>query len=67
MTAITATIRTHRRSLAIIGAIVAIAIVVLGIVVFAMNPSHDLNHMVSTFHHMPRFVQALVGTHHLGA
>jgi len=67
MTAIPATVRTHRRSLAVIGAIVAIAFAALALVWFATSPAHDMHHLVSTYHHLPHFLQAFLGAQHLGA
>ena len=67
MTAITATVRTHRRSLAVIGAIVIIAVAVLALVLFLTSPAHDMDHVVRTYHHLPHFLQALLGAQHLGA
>jgi hypothetical protein len=67
MTAVTATVRTHRRSLAVIGAIVAIAFAVLALVWFVTSPAHDMHHVVSAYHHLPHFLQALLGAQHLGA
>jgi hypothetical protein len=67
MTAITATAQTHRRSLAVIGAIVAIALAVVALVLFKTSPAHDMHHLVTTYHHMPHFVQALLSAQHLGA
>ena len=65
MTAITATVRTHRRSLAVIGAIGALA--VLALVLVVTSPAHDMQHVVSTYHHLPHFLQAFLGAQHLGA
>jgi hypothetical protein len=67
MTAITTTVRTHRRSLAVIGAIVAIAFAGLALVWFVTSPAQDMHHVVSTYHHLPHFLQALLGAQHLGA
>jgi hypothetical protein len=67
MTAITATVRTHRRSLAVIGAIVAIAFAVLALVLFLTSPAHDMHHVASTYHHLPHFLQALLGAQHFGS
>ena len=67
MTAITATVRTHRRSLAVIGAIVAIAFAGLALVLFVTSPAHDMHQVVSTNHHLPQFLQAFFGAQHLGA
>jgi len=66
MTAITATARTHRRSLAVIGAIVAIAFAVFALVLFVTSPDHDMHQVVSTYHHLPHFLQAFLGAQHLG-
>ena len=67
MTAITATARTHRRSLAVIGAIVAIAFAVFALVLFVTSPDHDMHQVVSTYHHLPHFLQAFLGAQHLGS
>ena len=66
MTAITATARTHRRSLAVIGAIVAIAFAVFALVLFVTSPDHNMHQVVSTYHHLPHFLQAFLGAQHLG-
>ena len=67
MTAITATVRSHRPSLAVIGAIVTIAVAVIAVVFFKTSPAHDMHHLVTAYHHMPHFAQALLGAKHLGA
>jgi hypothetical protein len=67
MTAITATVRTHRRSLAVLGAIVAIAFAVLALVLVMTGPAHDMHHIASAYHHLPHFLQAFLGAQHLGA
>ena len=65
MTAITATVRTHRRSLTVIGAIVVIALAGLALVL--TSPTHDMHHVVSAYHHLPHFLQAFLSAQHLGA
>jgi hypothetical protein len=67
MTAIPATVRTYRRSLAVIGTIVAIAFAALALVWFVTSPAHDMHQVVSTYHHLPHFLQAFLGAQHLGA
>ena len=67
MTAITATARTHRRSLAVIGAIVAIAFAIFALVLFVTSPDHDMHQVVSTYHHLPHFLQAFLGAQHFGS
>jgi hypothetical protein len=66
MTAITATARTHRRSLAVIGAILAIALAVVTLILFKTSPAQDMHQVVTTYHHLPHLVQALFGAQHLG-
>jgi hypothetical protein len=66
MTAITATARTHRRSLAVIGAILAIALAVVTLILFKTSPAQDMHQVVTTYHHLPHLVQALLGAQHLG-
>ena len=67
MTAITATARTHRRSLAVIGTILAIALAVVTLILFKTNPTQDMHQVVATYHHLPHLAQALPGAQHLGA
>ena len=67
MRAITATVRTHRRSLAVIGAIVVIALAGLALVLVMTSPAHDMHHVVSAYHHLPHFLQAFLSAQHLGA
>ena len=67
MTAITATVRTHRRSLAVVGAIVAIAFAVLALVLFVTSPAHDMHYLASTYHHLPAFLQVFLGAQHFGS
>ena len=67
MTAITATVRTHRRSRVVIAAIVAIAFAVLTLVLFLTSPAHDIHHVASTYHHLPHFLQAFLGAQHFGS
>jgi hypothetical protein len=67
MTAITATVRTHGRSLAVLGAIVAIAFAVLALVLVMTGPAHDMHHIASAYHHLPHFLQAFLGAQHFGA
>jgi len=67
MTAITATVRTHRRSLTVIGAIVVIALAGLALVLVMTSPTHDMHHVVSAYHHLPHFLQAFLSAQHLGA
>ena len=64
MTAITATVRTHRRSLAVI---VAIAFAVLALVLFVTSPAHDMHQVASAYHHLPHFLQAFLGAQHFGS
>ena len=65
MTAITATVGTHRRSLAVIGAIVVIAL--LALVLVMTSPAHDMHHVASAYHHLPHFLQAFLGAQHFGS
>ena len=67
MTAITATVRTHRRSLTVIGAILVVALAGLALVLVMTSPAHDMHHVVSAYHHLPHLLQALLGAQHLGA
>jgi hypothetical protein len=31
------------------------------------SPAHDMHHVASAYHHLPHFLQALLGAQHLGA
>jgi hypothetical protein len=64
MTAITATVGTHRRSLAVI---VVIALAVLALVLVMTSPAHDMHHVASAYHHLPHFLQAFLGAQHFGS
>ena len=52
MTVITATVQTHRRSLAVVGAIVAIALAVVAVVLFKTSPGQGMHHLVGAYHHL---------------
>ena len=67
MTVITATVQTHRRSLAVVGAIVAIALAALTVVLFKTTPGQGMHHLASAYHHLPHVVQALLAGQHLRA
>ena len=67
MTAITATVGTRRRSLAVVSAMIVIALVVVALVLFKISPAHGMHQVVSAFHHLPHFVQALFGAQHFGS
>jgi len=67
MTVITATVQAHRRSLAVVGAIVAIALAVVAVVLFKTSPGPGMHHLVGAYHHLPHVVQALLGGQHLRA
>ena len=62
MTAITATARTHRRSLAVIGAILAIALAVVTLILFKTSPAHDMHQVVTTYHHLPCKLSSALST-----
>ena len=66
MTAITATVGTHRRSLAVI-VVIALAVPALAFVLVMTSPAHDMHHVASAYHHLPHFLQAFLGAQHFGS
>ena len=52
--------------LGILIVIVAIAFAIFALVLFVTSPDHDMHQVVSTYHHLPHFLQAFLGAQHLG-
>jgi hypothetical protein len=68
MTSITTAVRTHRRGLAVVGALAALVLAAVALLLFKTGPAHDIHHhLVTSYHHLPQFVRALLGAGRLGS
>jgi hypothetical protein len=68
MTSITTTVRTHHRGLAVVGALAALVLTAVALLLFKTSSAHDMHHhLVTGYHHLPHFVRALLGAGHLGS
>jgi len=63
MTSITSTVRTHRRGLAVVVALVLAAVALL---LFRASQAYDMHHLVTSYH-LPQFVRALLGAGRFGS
>ena len=59
MTSITTTVRTHRRGLAVVGALAVLVLAAVALLLFNTSPAHDLHHLVTGYHFLPQFVRSL--------
>jgi len=66
-TIITTTVRTHRRGLAVIGALTALVLAAVALLLVTTGPGHGLHHLVTGYHFLPQFVQDLLGAGRLGS
>ena len=68
MTTITTTIRTHRRGLAVVGALAVLVLAAVAVLLFQTGQAHDLHHhLVTGYHVLPQFVRNLLGAGRLGS
>jgi hypothetical protein len=68
MTSITTTVRTHRRGVAVVGALAALVLAAVALLLFKTGQAHDLHHhLVSGYHHLPKFARTLLGAGRLGS
>ena len=63
MTSIATTVRTHRLSFALVGALTVLVLAVVAFLLLMSSPAHGLHHLVTGSHVVPQFVQALFGGH----
>ena len=61
MTSITTTVQTHRRGLAVVGALAALVLAAVALLLFKASQAYDMHHLVTSYHHLPQFVRALLG------
>jgi hypothetical protein len=71
MTSITSTVRTHRRGLAVVSALAALALAALvlaavALLLFKASQAYDMHHLVTSYH-LPQFVRALLGAGRFGS
>jgi hypothetical protein len=68
MTSITTTVRTHHRGLAVVGALAALVLAAVALLLVKTIPAHDMHHhLVTGYHHLPQFARALLGAGRLGS
>jgi hypothetical protein len=67
MTSITTTVRTHRSGLAVVGALAALVLAAVALLLFKASQAHDMHHLVTTYHLLPQFVRSLLGAGRLGS
>ena len=67
MTSIVTTFRTHRRALAVVGALAVLVLAVVAPLLYKAGQGHDMHHLLTHYHHLPQFVQAFLGAGHLGS
>jgi hypothetical protein len=67
MTSIITTVRTHRLSVAVVGALTVLLLAAGALLLFKTSPAHGINHLVTSSHFVPQFVQTLFGGGHLGS
>jgi hypothetical protein len=68
MTTIATTVRTHRRGLAVVAALAALLLAAVALILFKTIPAQDMHHhLVTGYHHLPKFARALLGAGHFGS
>lgn len=67
MTSITTTVRTHRSGLAVVGALAALVLAAVALLLFKASQAHDMHHLVTSNHLLPQFVRSLLGAGRLGS
>ena len=66
MITITTTIRTHRRGLAVVGALAGLLLAAVTLLLFNTSQVHDMHHLITSNHVLPQFVRTLLGAGRLG-
>ena len=67
MTTITTTIRTHHRGLAVVGALAALLLAAVTLLLFNTSQVHDMHHLITSNHVLPQFVRSLFGAGRFGS
>jgi hypothetical protein len=63
MTSIATTVRTHRLSVALVGAVTVLVLAAVALLLVTTGPAHGVHHLVTSSHVVPQFVKALFGGH----
>jgi hypothetical protein len=63
MTSIITTVGTHRRTLAVLGALAVLVLAAVALLLVKTSPAHGVHHLVTSSHVVPQFVKALFGGH----
>jgi hypothetical protein len=63
MTSIATTVRTHRLSFAVVGAVTVLVLAAVALLLVKTGPAHGVHHLVTGSHVVPQFVKALFGGH----
>ena len=67
MTTMTTTIRTHHRALAVVGALTALLLAAVALLLFNTSQVHDMHHLITSNHVLPQFVRTLLGAGRIGS
>ena len=68
MTSIVTTVRTHRLSFAVVGALAVLVLAAVAVLLFKTGQAHEVHHhLVTGYHHLPKFVRTLLGAGRFGS
>ena len=68
MTSIVTTVRTHRRGLAVVGALAVLVLAAATLLLFKTSSAHDVHHhLINSYYHLPKFVRNVLGAGHFGS
>jgi hypothetical protein len=68
MISITSTVWIHRRGLAVVGALTALVLAAVAVLLFKTSAGHDMHHhLVAGYHHLPKFVRVFLGAGRFGS
>ena len=67
MTSMITTVRTHRRGVAVVGVLAVLVLAAVALLLVKTSQAHDLHHLVTSTHHLPRFVRTLLGAGRFGS
>jgi hypothetical protein len=68
MTTIITTVWTHRRGLAVVGALAVVVLAAVAVLLFQTSSVHEVHHhLINSYHHVPKFMRTLLGAGRLGS
>jgi len=68
MTSIIASAWTHRRGLAVVGALAVVVLAAVAVLLFTTGSAYEVHHhLINSYHHVPKFVRTLLGAERLGS